>query len=130
MHTHEIPTHLQVEDRLLAGLTVRQLFPMAVAAALCYWLWRHAGLTMMPRSLLCAATVPLGVACGLVRPGGEALLGWLGHLAAYALAPRTAVWRRDPEPITTHSPFLHDAHRGRRMPRAHSCLAPRRGESS
>jgi hypothetical protein len=67
MHTHEIPTHLQVEDRLLAGLTVRQLFPMAVAAALCYWMWRHAGLAMLPRSLLCAATVALGVAC--VRSG-------------------------------------------------------------
>jgi hypothetical protein len=125
MHTHEIPTHLQVEDRLLAGLTARQFFPMAVAAALCYWLWRHAGLAMLPRSLLCTATVAVGMACGLARPGGEALWAWLGHLAAYALAPRTAVWRPDPEPITTHPPIPHVAHRGRGMPRARARIAPR-----
>jgi hypothetical protein len=116
-----------VEDRLLAGLTARQLFPMALAAALCYWLWRHTGLTLMPRSLLCAATVALGVACGLVRPGGEALWVWLGAIAAYALAPRVTVWQREPEPITTLSPLPQIVHRGCRMPRIHARSAPRRG---
>ena len=36
MQQHEIPTHLDVEDRAILGLTMRQLMTAAVGAALAY----------------------------------------------------------------------------------------------
>jgi hypothetical protein len=36
MQQHEIPTHLDVEDKALVGLTMRQLLMAAVAVALAY----------------------------------------------------------------------------------------------
>jgi len=39
---HELPTHLQVEDVLLAGLTARQLLRLMIGASLAYGLWDQA----------------------------------------------------------------------------------------
>ena len=36
---YELPTHLQVEDQLIAGLTARQLVRLLVGACLAYGAW-------------------------------------------------------------------------------------------
>src|SRR5579859_2942603 len=44
---HELPTHLHVEDRLIAGLTVRQTLLLSAGVSVSYSLWRHlAGLQL------------------------------------------------------------------------------------
>ena len=40
---HEIPTHLAVEDRLLAGLTMPQLLVLLVGGCAGYVAWQGAG---------------------------------------------------------------------------------------
>ena len=50
MRTHEVPTHLHVDDRILAGLTVRQALAVALGAACAYWLWEHAAVPVLARA--------------------------------------------------------------------------------
>ena len=40
---YELPTHLQVEDVPLVGLTARQLLRLMVGASLAYGFWDQAG---------------------------------------------------------------------------------------
>ena len=39
---YELPTHLQVEDQLVAGLTARQLLRLMLGASLAYSVWDQA----------------------------------------------------------------------------------------
>ena len=39
---YELPTHLQVEDALIAGLTTRQLLRLVIGGTLAYGLWDQA----------------------------------------------------------------------------------------
>lgn len=44
MQRHEIPTHLEVEDRILGPLTTRDALYLLVGAAAVYWLGTEASL--------------------------------------------------------------------------------------
>jgi hypothetical protein len=93
----QVPTHLDVEDRPFAGLTVRQVLCLAVGgawgyAAWCGWPWLPAPL----RLAAALACVALTFALVAVRPGGRGLAGWAAVALRHALAPRVAVWRPDP----------------------------------
>ena len=39
LRRHEIPTHLDVEDRLVLGLTIRQILYLLIGGGLGYSLW-------------------------------------------------------------------------------------------
>ena len=39
---YELPTHLQVEDQLIAGLTARQLLRLVIGGSLAYGVWDQA----------------------------------------------------------------------------------------
>jgi hypothetical protein len=91
---HEVPTHLDVQDRALLGLTVRQLLVLASAAACGFWLWSQSG--AVPPSVrvgLAAACVAAGLGLALVRPGGRGLGAWGLTTLRYAALPRRCVWR-------------------------------------
>jgi hypothetical protein len=94
MLTYEIPTHLHVADRVLAGLTWHQLFLLGGGGAGAFWLWGHAPLPVGPHVVLAAVPVLVGLACALVRPDGYPLLTWLGLVATYVATPRRVVWHR------------------------------------
>jgi hypothetical protein len=95
---HEIPTHLDVEDRLLFGLTARQFLYLVVGCSLAYGVWQQpaelpaalrGGLTLV--CLLAAALV------ALLRPLGRPLEEWIVAAAFYAASPRRATWQpREP----------------------------------
>src|SRR5690349_10028421 len=85
---HQVPTHLDVEDRPFLGLTVRQALVLAVGGVWAYAVWTQTA------SLPVALRLPLAAACFL--PAAAGVLGWgAWALAAlrYALTPRVAVWR-------------------------------------
>lgn len=91
---HELPTHLQVEDVLLAGLTARQLLRLMIGASLAYGLWDQAvGLPIPLRAGLAVALALAGVLLALVQPGGRPLDQWLLAALLFALLPRRLVWR-------------------------------------
>lgn len=91
---HELPTHLAVEDRVVAGLSMRQLLLLVSRACGAYALWLQ--LAALPISLR-AALVVLNLAASLIfalwRPGGRSFEHWALVVLRYACVPHVAIWR-------------------------------------
>jgi hypothetical protein len=97
MNRHEIPTHLNVEDKAFAGLTMRQLMTAAIGLALAYGAASEPPWPMAAR-LVAAGLVLAAVALlALWRPAGRPLEDWGFVLLRFWALPRVAVWRpREP----------------------------------
>jgi hypothetical protein len=93
LNRHEIPTHLNVEDKAFAGLTMRQLMTVAVGLGLAYG--AASGLPLpVPAQATVAIVVLAAVAVvALWRPGGRPFEDWAFVLLRYWAIPRIAVWR-------------------------------------
>jgi hypothetical protein len=97
---HEVPTHLNVEDRVLFGLTARQFLYMLVGSSASYALWDQTlplgeGLRVASVAMSLATTL----AFALVRPADRALEEWLVAALVYAATPRQATWQpAEPRP--------------------------------
>lgn len=91
---YELPTHLEVEDVLIARLTARQLVRLMVGASLGYGLWDQAvWLPQEVRFSLGVATFVAGLLVALVQPGGRPLDQWLLAGVLFLARPRRLVWR-------------------------------------
>jgi hypothetical protein len=89
--TYELPTHRQVEDVLIAGLTARQLVRLMAGASLSYGLWDQA--VWLPQELRFSLAVAILVA-GLV--GARSMLRHaLGLLASPRSTAHVATCVRD-----------------------------------
>ena len=91
---YELPTHLQVEDVLIAGLTARQLLRLMIGASLAYGVWDQAG--WLPQEVRLSGAAVLAVAgalFGLLQPGGRPLDQWLFAGLLFVILPRRLVWR-------------------------------------
>ena len=101
---HEVPTHLNVEDKVLFGLTVRQFLYLLVGSSASYALWEQArSLSEAVRIALIVACVVTTLAFALLRPAGRALEEWLVAGLMFVASPRQATWRpREPEPADWH----------------------------
>ena len=97
---HQIPTHLNVEDRAILGLTVRQVSYLVVGCAGAYSLWSQ--WPDWPESVrlgLVAACLLAAVIVALVRPAGRGLEQWVFVALHYAAVPKRSAWRaREPDP--------------------------------
>src|ERR687886_2012362 len=88
-----VPADVDAPDRILAGLTTRQVAVLAVAAVAAYLGW-HALHRVAPTSVLAGLAVPMaGLTFALVvgRRDGLGLDVWLAHAIRYARAPRRLV---------------------------------------
>jgi hypothetical protein len=93
VNRHEIPTHLNIEDKAFAGLTMRQLMTVAVGLGLAYGASNQLPLPM-PAPFIVAAIVLVAVAVfALWRPGGRPMEDWAFILLRYWAIPSVAVWR-------------------------------------
>lgn len=91
---HEVPTHLDVEDRVLFGLTARQFLYVLVGSSATYALWdRTAACTDMLRVGLVAMCIAVTLAFALLRPAGRALEEWLAAGLVYAASARRSTWQ-------------------------------------
>ena len=108
MNRHEIPTHLHVEDRVLLGLTLRQVMHLIAGLAAGYGLWTHVvqwpQVPMVIRLAAVSVCFVAAVALALLRPYGRGLGDWTLSLAAYCFATRRSVWRPGYSPATEWSP--------------------------
>ena len=97
---YELPTHLQVEDQLIAGLTARQLLRLVAGAALAYGVWDQV-LWLPSEVRLILAVVPcfVGVLFALLRPGGRSLDQWLVAGALFVALPRRLRWHAGAAPL-------------------------------
>jgi hypothetical protein len=90
---YELPTHLQVEDELIAGLTARQLIRLVIGASLAYGAWDQARwLPEEVRLPLAAVLAVIGVLFALVQPSGRPLDQWLLAGLLFVVLPRRLVW--------------------------------------
>jgi hypothetical protein len=105
----EIPTHLEVEDTLLFGLTLRQAVITLVGVALGFlvysqarrlpWEWPmlggapHAHLPLWIQIVCGTLPALLALAVALILPAGRPIEDWLFALARYAAQPKRCVWR-------------------------------------
>jgi hypothetical protein len=95
---HEVPTHLNVEDRVVFGLTARQCLYLLVGSSASYALWDQLlwlGDTLRVVSVV--ITLATTLAFALVRPADRPLEEWLVAALVYAATPRQATWQ-PPEP--------------------------------
>jgi len=91
---YELPTHLEVEDQLIAGLTARQLLRLAIGASLAYGMWDQ--LPWLPdevRLSLAGVLAIGGVLFALLQPFGRSLDQWLLAGVLFLASPRRLVWR-------------------------------------
>ena len=91
---HEVPTHLDVEDKVLYGLTVRQFLYLLVGSSASYALWDQAAFVGDgPRVVGVGVCIGISLAFALVRPAGRALEEWLVAGLLFAASPRRATWQ-------------------------------------
>ncbi len=95
---HEIPTHLNVEDKLIFGLTARQFLYVLVGCTLVYGLWDQlADAPFVLRGAAAAGCLSVAAAIALLRPFGRPLEEWLLAALIYVGRPRRATWQpREP----------------------------------
>lgn len=96
----ELPTHLQVEDQLIAGLTARQLLRLITGAALAYGVWDQ--VRWLPSEVRLALAVVLSVASmllALLQPGGRSLDHWLVAGLLFMVLPRRLGWQPGAAPL-------------------------------
>jgi PrgI family protein len=91
---HEVPTHLNVEDRVVFGLTARQFLYMLVGSSASYALWDQSlGMADGLRIASVALSLAVTLAFTLVRPADRALEEWLVAALVYAATPHRATWQ-------------------------------------
>ena len=91
---HEIPTHLNVEDKLLLGLTVRQTLNLMAGVSATYGMWNQwPDLTPLLRWSTIGASLLLTLAFTLVRIQGRGLDEWGFVVLHYLGTPKALVWR-------------------------------------
>jgi hypothetical protein len=91
---HEIPTHLNVEDRAFYGFTIRQVMYLTVGGAGAYALWNQwPALPLVIRGALIVPIVILALIFALVRPAGRSLDEWVFVALHHAAVPKVSIWR-------------------------------------
>ena len=89
MRDHEVPTHVQAEDRVLLGFTFPQIAAMMAMAGLAYGVWRFVPVPWSEVRLGLAVVFALvGLAAVVGRVGGRKLPLVAADLLKYNLGPR------------------------------------------
>ena len=90
---HEVPTHLNVEDKVLYGLTVRQFLYLVVGSSATYTLWDQLSPVATPlRAAVAVACVALTLAFALLRLSDRPLEEWFAAALVYLATPRLSTW--------------------------------------
>jgi len=97
---HEVPTHLNVEDRVVFGLTVRQFLYMLVGSSATYTMWdQSVSLSLALRVSMAFICVSITLGFALLRPADRPLEEWLAAAAVYFASARSSTWQpREPDP--------------------------------
>jgi hypothetical protein len=99
MKHHEVPTHLNVEDKLLFGLTARQFLYLLVGGSAGYTFWEQSGTFSDPlRAAVVCVCACAAIAFAFIRPTGRSLEEWVVAAIIYVGAPRRSTWQpREPD---------------------------------
>ena len=126
MHEHEVPTHVQAEDRVLLWFTFPQLIALAAVAALSYGIYHYAPIgSGTIRLLFGIGFAATGIAMVAGKVGGRPLPAVLADLLRFSLGARRfagsvlQLIRTEPPapPATNEQSARRPQTRGERMPR-------------
>ena len=126
MHEHEVPTHVQAEDRVLLWFTFPQLIALAAVAALAYGIYHYAPIgSGAVRLMLGIGFAATGIAMVAGKVGGRPLPAVIADLLRFAVGgrrfagPASQLVRAEPPapPATNQQLARHPRTRGERMPR-------------
>jgi hypothetical protein len=95
-----IPAGIDLEDRLLYGLSPARLGYVAGLAVLASWCWRQPA--WWPLGIVAAvALLAAAAAVGWMRYGGRHLDAWVGDIARHVIARYRVVvdWEELPRPL-------------------------------
>ena len=97
---HKVPTHMHIPDKVVFGLTTRQLLILLIGCSAGYdlWLQLHAlGVStvvgLILRVSIALLPVVAALALALLSVAGRPLEVWLLVLLRYWRVPQTYVWR-------------------------------------
>lgn len=91
---HEIPTHLNVEDKAFYGLSVRQVMYLSVGVSGAYSLWNGwPDLPVAIRLAIVVGCVLVALILAFMRPYGRGLEEWALIGLRYLALPKAGVWR-------------------------------------
>ena len=106
----EIPTHLEVEDRILFGLTLRQGVILLLGMTIGYFLFAQSGQVIAGMQIPLSLRISFGLlpvlvtlALALIQPAGRPLEDWLFAIARYLTLPKQCVWRPRIQATATHA---------------------------
>jgi hypothetical protein len=98
--TYKVPTHMNLPDKVVFGLTARQLLLLLVGCSLGYNLWLHLGeleALALPGQLVRLALALVPAVCAatlaLISVADRPLEVWFLVLVRYWQRPRIYVWR-------------------------------------
>src|SRR5713226_9179575 len=101
MHaSHKVPTHMSMPDKVVFGLTARQLLILLIGCSASYdlWLQLHAlnpytALGLIVRVGIAVLPAVVATALALISVAGRPLEVWSLVLFRYWQQPQTYVWR-------------------------------------
>ena len=100
MHPHKVPTHMSMTDKIVFGLTARQLLIVLIGCAVSYDVWLHLHMLsaygstgMIARIVPSLVPAALALVLALVNVADRPLEQWLFVWLRYQLQPKTYVWR-------------------------------------
>jgi hypothetical protein len=101
MQAQKVPTHMGMPDRVILGLTPRQLLITLIGCSIGYDIWLHLsalqtiGIAGLIARLICSL-LPAGVSVSvaLITIAGRPLEVWALVALRYQLRPKVYVWRR------------------------------------
>ena len=134
MREHEVPTHVQAEDRVLLWFTFPQIVALTAVCALSYGAYRYAPIgSSEARMALAVVLGLLGIATVVGKIGGRRLPLVVADLLKYRLGARRyagppAQLVRSEPPAPVPGPLRLMARRARRAPRRTRSTKRREGE--
>lgn len=100
MQRHEVPTHLNIEDKAFAGLTMRQLMVAIIGLGMAYAAMSEAPLPLPFRLATGATVLAVTAIVSFWQPAGRSVEDWSFVLLRYLSTPRIVVWRVRTSPET------------------------------
>ena len=100
MQAHQVPTHMNVPDKLIFGLTAKQLLITLIGGSAGYDIWirmhillAYGLLGLLARLALSLIPAAIALSFALVSVAGNSLEMWALALLRYTQQPKAYVWR-------------------------------------
>ncbi len=90
---HEIPTHLNVEDKAIWGMSITQVMNMIAGCAGTYQAWNQwPWMPLWARCAIAAISLVMTLAFTFLRPFGRRLDEWALVALRYLATPKVSRW--------------------------------------